>query len=246
MISAPAIELPAGAVHLWYTSATQTRIPPDQHLPILDEKERCRAARFHFDRDRELFILARASLRCLLARYTGVDPAQIRFKQNPYGKLFIEHPASSVRFNVAHSGDCIVHAIAQGTEVGVDIEILRNSAELTSISSYFAPGEQAWLLAAGAQAGDTRFFTLWTCKEAYIKALGQGLSKSLDSFEIGFAEGGEPKILSDSGNNAHPGSWRLLRFEPRRNVLGCVAVDVASTRVELRDYDSGALLRRIV
>ena len=246
MTPAPAIELPVGTVHLWYTSTAQARISPGQYLSILDEEERCRAARFHFDRDRELFILARASLRCLLARYTGVDPAKIRFKQNTYGKLFIEHPVSSVRFNVAHSGDCIVHAIAQGMEVGVDIEILRNSGELASISSYFAAGEQACLLAADAQVRDIRFFTLWTCKEAYIKALGRGLSKPLDSFEICLAEGREPKISFDSEDNAHLNSWRLLLFEPRRNILGCVAVDIASTRVELLDYDSGALLRRIV
>jgi 4'-phosphopantetheinyl transferase len=246
MTSASAIELPVGTVHLWYTSAPHTRIPLDQHLSILDEEERCRAARFHFDRDRDLFILARASLRRLLARYTGADPAQIQFKQNPYGKLFIDHPVSSVRFNVAHSGDCIVHAIAQGTEVGVDVEVLRNSGELASISSYFASGEQAWLLAADAQARDTGFFTLWTCKEAYIKALGRGLSKPLNSFEVSLADGGKPRILSDSEDNAHLNSWRLMLFEPRRNVLGCVAVDVASTLVELRDYDSGVLLQRIV
>ncbi|ARO86881.1 hypothetical protein EBAPG3_003340 [Nitrosospira lacus] len=246
MTSASATELPAGTVHLWYTSVPQARIPLDQYLSILDEEERCRAARFHFDRDREPFILARASLRCLLARYTGADPAEIQFKQDRYGKLHIHHPVSSIRFNVTHSGDCIVHAIARGTDVGVDVEILRNSVELTSISSYFTAGEQAWLHAADAQTRDTRFFTLWTCKEAYIKALGRGLLKPLNSFEISLAERGEPKILSDSEDNAHLSSWRLLPFEPRRNVLGCVAVDVASTRVELRDYDSGVLLRHIV
>lgn len=94
--------------------------------------------------------------------------------------------------------------------------------------------------------GTPGFFTLWTCKEAYVKALGRGLSKSLNSFEVSLADGGKPRILSDSEDNAHLNSWRLLLFEPRRNVLGCVAVDIASTLVELRDYDSGVLLQRIV
>lgn len=245
MIFDQPIELHTGTVHLWHTSAANTSIPLAFPLAILDEEERDRATRFHLDRDRKLFVLGRAFLRCLLARYTGTHPAHIRFKQNQYGKLFLEHPVSSVQFNVAHSGDCIIHAIAQGAEVGVDVETIRDFAEPDTISSYFAPGEQEWLLAADLHERNTGFFTLWTCKEAYIKALGLGLSKPLNSFGISLAERREPKILFDSDNNTLPNSWRLLLFEPSPNLLGCVAVDMASKVVELRDYNSGVLLRRL-
>lgn len=239
------IELHAGTVHLWYTSVAHTSIPFDDPLSVLDEEERDRAARFHFDRDQKLFVLGRAFLRCLLARYTGAHAAQIRFKQNQYGKLFLEYPVSPVQFNVAHSGDCIIHAIARGTGVGVDVETLRGFEAPETISSYFAPGEQAWLLATDPHEVNAGFFTLWTCKEAYIKALGLGLSKPLDSFEISLAKSREPKILFDSDDNTLPNSWRLLLFEPGPNVLGCVAVDIASKVVELRDYSSGVLLGRL-
>ena len=191
------IELRAGTVHLWHTSVAQTDIPFDDPLSVLDEEERDRAARFHFDRDRKLFVLGRAFLRCLLARYTGAHPVRIRFKQNQYGKLFLEYPVNSVQFNVAHSGDCIIHAIARGTGVGVDIETLRDFEAPETISSYFAPGEQAWLLAMDPHEVITGFFTLWTCKEAYIKALGLVLSKPLDSFEISLAFGSQILILLD-------------------------------------------------
>ncbi|SEL55003.1 4'-phosphopantetheinyl transferase family protein [Nitrosovibrio tenuis] len=248
------IELPEGVVHLWYMTVPPTHISLDHCLSILDEEERYRTHRFRFERDRVRFVLGRASLRCLLAQYTGSDPALIRFKQNHYGKPFLQYPPSSVQFNVTHSGDCIVHAITHGTEVGVDVEVIRDSVGLASISSYFTAGEQGWLHAADPEERNTVFFTFWICKEAYIKALGRGLSKSLDSFEITLGkrkegiegiEGIEPKLFYDSEDGAASASWRLVLFEPGRDVLGCLAVNGASKIVELREYGRGTALRRI-
>jgi 4'-phosphopantetheinyl transferase len=245
------LELPSDMVHLWYMSVTDTRILLDNHLSVLDEEEKYRANRFHFDRDRIRFILARGSLRHLLARYTGFDPALIRFKQNPYGKPFLQHPHSPVQFTVTHSGGCIVHAIACGTQVGVDVELVRDSTGLASVASYFAAGEQAWLRTVDPQERDVRFFTLWVCKEAYIKALGRGLSKSLDSFEISLEtrkgrkegmEGIEPVILSDSENCAASASWRLVLFKPGEDMLGCLAINSATKIVELREYGAEQIM----
>ncbi|HEX8874971.1 MAG TPA: 4'-phosphopantetheinyl transferase superfamily protein [Nitrosospira sp.] len=252
------MELSPGVVHLWYISVADKKIPFDYHLSLLDEEERCRASRFRFDRDRVRFVLGRGSLRCLLARYTDSSPADIQFKQNRYGKLYLQYPASSIRFNITHSEGCIIHALAQEAEVGVDIEAIRDAAGVSSISSHFAPGEQAWLLGADFQERDNVFFTFWVCKEAYIKALGRGLSKPLNSFEISLAkrtkgmelgmegvEGMEAKILSDSDDKTAQASWRLLLFEPNRNVLGCLAANATCKVAELLEYSSGRLLRRM-
>ena len=241
-------ELPAGTVHLWRTSVADTKISFDHHLSVLDEEERHRANRFHHDRDRVRFVLGRASLRCLLAKYTDSDPALIQFKQNRYGKPFVQYPPSPVRFNVTHSGNYVFHAIAHGTDVGVDVEVIRDSAGLASISSYFSAGEQGWLLATDSRAWNWAFFRLWVCKEAYVKALGRGFSKPLNSFGISLPmgkEGMEPRILFDSDDVAAPASWRLMIFKPDRNVLGCLAVNRVCKTVELREYGTGTLLRRI-
>ena len=236
--STQAIGLPERTVHLWRLSVAQTRISFDYHLSLLDEEEKFHAARFHFREDREQSILARASLRSLMARYTGFAPERIRFKKNQYGKPFLQYPDSSVQFNVTHSGDCIIHAITCGAEIGVDVETVRDFSSLGSISSYFATGEQAWLDGMAHDARDDAFFMLWTCKEAYIKALGRGLSKPLDSFEIGIVNN-EPKILFDSDDHALADSWQLLLFKPKRNMVGCVAVNTSINAVEFRDYESG-------
>ena len=120
----------------------------------------------------------------------------------------------------------------------MDVETVRDFSSLGSISSYFATGEQAWLDGMAHDARDDAFFMLWTCKEAYIKALGRGLSKPLDSFEIGIVNN-EPKILFDSDDHALTASWQLLLFKPERNMIGCVAVNTSINAVEFWDYESG-------
>ena len=244
----PPVELPVGTVHLWYMSVADTKVSFYHHLSVLDEEERHRANRFHLDQDRVRFVLGRASLRFLLARYTDSNPAHIRFRQNHYGKPFLQYPPGSLQFNMAHSGDSIFHAIVHGNEVGVDVEVIRDSVGLASISSYFATAEQDWLLARDSQEWNRAFFTLWVCKEAYIKALGRGLSKPLNSFAISVAmgkKGSESRIFFDSDDVAAPASWQLLIFELNRNALGCLAVNRACKIVELREYGSGTLLQRI-
>lgn len=89
----------------------------DYHLSLLDEEEKLHAARFHFRQDREQSILARASLRSLMARYTGFAPERIRFRKNQYDKLFLQYPDSSVQFNVTHSGDYIMKPLSEPLEM---------------------------------------------------------------------------------------------------------------------------------
>ena len=122
----------------------------DYHLSLLDEEEKFHAARFHFRQDREQSILARASLRSLMARYTGFAPERIRFRKNQYGKLFLQYPDSSVQFNVTHSGDCVIHAIACGAEIGVDVETFRISVRSDRFPHILQlvsrPGWTRWLM----------------------------------------------------------------------------------------------------
>lgn len=234
--SQPTFELQPGTVHLWHASALNPSTPPDAYLYILDEEERARAARFHFSQDRIRFLQARTSIRRLLARYTNSDPAAIRFQQNDYGKPFLRSPASSVRFNITHSGDCIVHAITDVTEVGVDVEHIRESAALWSTSTYFGAEERAYLGSLNAHQRDLALFRLWVCKEAYVKAVGTGLSKPLNSFTIDVSCDARPKLIFDSDDRAAPTSWRLLAFEPEKDVVGCVALGGDFDRFELYEY----------
>jgi len=139
-----------------------------------DELER--AARFRFDRDRNRYLVCRGTLREML----GV---RARFVYGPYGKPRLED--SDVRFNVSHSHGMGMIALAQGREVGCDIERIDPSfADERIPERFFSPCEVAALRALPEVEQCQAFFRCWTRKEAFIKACGMGVSLSLDSFDV--------------------------------------------------------------
>jgi 4'-phosphopantetheinyl transferase len=133
---------------------------------VLDAGERDRARRFLREEDRRRFIAAHSMLRCVLSRYLGEPPASIRFERAAEGKPYV--PWSRIRFNLSHSGDLAVCAVAEDREVGVDVERIRPVLYMDRILERFFPSEQAH----DAEA----FFRLWTRREAWVKATGRGLA----------------------------------------------------------------------
>jgi 4'-phosphopantetheinyl transferase len=168
-------------VRVWRVALNQ---PSGPLRELLSAEERSRAERFVFDLDRDHFIVCRGTLRRLLARSLGVVPRSITFRQGPHGKPALDAVAE-LRFNVSHSGDRGLIALAVGREVGVDIERVRNSVNLLEIAArFFSPVERAALEALSPIDRRDAFFACWTRKEAYLKALGLGLSLPLDSFDV--------------------------------------------------------------
>jgi len=148
-----------------------------RHLAgLLTPDELERAARFHFERDRNRYVVCRGTLRELL----GVKAP---FVYGPYGKPFME--GSEIRFNVSHSHGMGMIAIARGREVGCDIErVEQKFADEQIPERFFSPAEVAALRALPAAEQCEAFFRIWTRKEAFIKACGMGLSLPLDSFDV--------------------------------------------------------------
>ena len=168
-------------VRVWRVALNQ---PSTSLLKLLSADERSRAERFVFDRDRDRFIVSRATLRRLLARSLGVVPHSITFRQGLHGKPALATDAK-LRFNVSHSGDHGLVALAVGREVGVDIENVRTSLNPLELAiRFFSPVERAALQALSPAKRHDAFFVCWTRKEAYLKALGLGLSLRLDSFDV--------------------------------------------------------------
>lgn len=148
---------------------------------LLNADERRRAERFRFDADRRRSIVARGTLRTLLGRRLGRDPRGLMFTEGKQGKPALVN--GELEFNVSHSGDRVAIAIAEGTAVGIDIEVEQpRMTDLASLARrYFAPDEAAEV----EKTGDASlFFTIWTAKEAVIKAVGGGLSIELASFSV--------------------------------------------------------------
>jgi 4'-phosphopantetheinyl transferase len=172
---------------LWLASLD---LADEQVAPLWDylsQDERERAERFHFERDRNRFVVARAALRHILAAQLTIEPTAIGFAYGPHGKPLVAPPldASDLRFNVSHSAGTALIALAHGYEVGVDVEQLRTVPEATTIARrYFSRRERAPMEASKGAERDRAFMRCWTRKEAYLKGIGLGLSERLTQIEI--------------------------------------------------------------
>ncbi len=150
---------------------------------LLDDAERARALRFHFDRDRKAYIAAHALARTLLSAEAPRSPAAWRFAEGPHGKPEVvrEPGVPPLRFNLSHTHGLVAVAVTLAHDVGIDVEIVdQKRAGLEFAERAFAPAEVALLRAASSDALPGTFFAIWTLKEACIKALGGGLSVPLE------------------------------------------------------------------
>ncbi len=193
-------------VAVWWL-ATDAARPPDirRWFATLDDDERARADRFHFEDDRRDFIAAHALLRALLTRRLDVPSTAWRFTSEPGGKPRVDPGlgAPDVAFNLSHTRGLAAAALAWRGAVGVDVEAVDAAkADLAIAQNYFAPAEVAMLRRTPPAGRPLCFFRLWTLKEAYVKAIGAGLAAPLDSFaftlepiRIEFAAGGEREAL---------------------------------------------------
>lgn len=170
-----ALALPLNEVHVWKARLDLDPEELSRLAQTLSTDEQARAARYRFEVHRRRFIAARGCLRRLLAQYLGCQAAAVRFRYGPSGKPAVVSEAD-LRFNVSHSDDVALYAFAQGREVGIDVERIREARGWERIAGrYFTPGECALLDAVPPALRAAAFFQLWTRKEAYLKARGEGL-----------------------------------------------------------------------
>jgi 4'-phosphopantetheinyl transferase len=186
---------------------------------LLSQDERDRADRFYFERDRVRFVLCRGILRRLLAHHLQIPPNRVQFAYNAYGKpgLAGDNPAQTLCFNVSHSQQTALFAMTLNRSVGVDLEYVRPVEVLQLADRFFSEAETQWLRSLPAPEQPTAFFQLWTAKEAYLKAIGTGLSQ-LAQIEINFAA--EPPQLIDRSTQKPLTNWTI---QPLQSDLTCVA-----------------------
>jgi 4'-phosphopantetheinyl transferase len=170
----------------------------DRLKAVLSPDEAGRAGRFHFERDRQRYAAARGLLRVILAACSETRPGDLWFQHNEFGKPRL--PAPALSFNLAHSHDRILIAIAARREVGVDIERIEPERSVDDVARRYFSGSERVALAAAPEAERARaFFSCWTRKEADLKALGEGLSRPLDSFSVPVTGACDVVLWSGSG-----------------------------------------------
>jgi 4'-phosphopantetheinyl transferase len=189
---------------------------------LLSPDERRRAARFRFDHHRWRYVRAHAALRLLIERYTGRPAQEAIIVAERNGRPVLGHPLGGPHFNLSHSGTVALMAFTFAAPVGIDVEEIRPVPDFTDLARrYFAAREVAELLALAQDRSLSGFFATWTRKEAFVKALGLGLSYPLDAFETG-PPNGSPSLARASG--AAYDDWSLSELRPASCVIGAVAI----------------------
>lgn len=215
-------------VTLWRLPLERPPAELERLAGLLSAEERRRAERLRPPGAWRRFVAAHGALREILAAALGVEPAALGFAVGPWGKPELAAPfaTADLHFNLSHSGELALLAIATGRPVGVDLERLRpvpRAAELAE--RYFAAAERADLAEVlGSPAGPTAFFNCWTRKEAFVKAQGQGLAWPLDSFAVTCLPGRSARLVWCAGGDAEAERWDLNAVELGEGYVGAVVV----------------------
>lgn len=171
--------------------ACQDPVLLDQYAALLSDEERTRWQRFVFPRDRHAFLVSRALVRSVLGRVLGAHPAELRFQAGAHGKPNLAdvdpgHRHATLSFNLSHTQGMAMLAVGLGKAIGADVESTDRQAALDVAERFFSAGESKALLALAPADQPERFWSLWTLKESYLKATGQGLHAALDEFSFSF------------------------------------------------------------
>jgi len=198
-----------GEVHVWRIALDCNATGAAALRATLSMEEEQRGARFRSLELRERWTVARGALRCILAQYARCEPSVLVFRAGPHGKPALVWPVEDIPFNLSHTGGLALVAIAGSGRVGIDAETVRSEIEVEDLSRrFFAPAEADEILALSGDARLTAFLNCWTRKEAFVKALGGGLSVPLDSFHVSVRSDEPVRLLWVDGEESD--RWSML------------------------------------
>jgi 4'-phosphopantetheinyl transferase len=226
-------ELSVHEVHAWAVPVDVSPRNYGEVLSLLAPDERKRADTFRMELPRRQFVVARGTLRRLLSQYLRIQPkgVELTVDENNKPQLAGRDAETGLRFNVSHSGELALIAVARGCEVGVDIEHLREVRHLEQIARrFFHPAEAHFVLNERGELQMATFFRCWTAKEAVLKAIGVGVLGPLTGFQVPIIQSDASWVKCDTARSDQPAvrCW-LQRLEPLEGYAAAV-VSVGSER----------------
>lgn len=213
----------AEAVHVWCVRLSRPSAEVKALAALLAADEAARAQKFRFARDREHYIVARGVLRTLIGRYERMAPAAVSFQYGGQGKPAV---TGDLCFNLSHAAGMALIAFARGREIGVDVEPVRRLPDADRVARrFFSAAEyETWTAVPWVQQ-PAAFFNCWTRKEAFIKAIGEGLSCPLASFGVSLRSDEPARLLHIRGSEAEAARWRLHTLAPAPGYVGAVIAE---------------------
>lgn len=230
------LEIVPGEVHVWSVALDPGPGGVEALGRPLSDDEWARAGRFRFERHRRQYVVGRGALRTLLAAYLGTRPEEVTFEYGPRGKPFLAGSAASPRavagspqplfFNLSNSDEMALIGFVVGREIGVDVEYLKRMPDCEQIAErFFSESERLVLRGIAAERKEEAFFNCWTRKEAYLKAVGEGLAAPLDSFDVTLAPGEPPRMLTLRGDAGAASRWLFEHLRPAPDYIGAIALE---------------------
>ena len=236
------IETACNRIDLW-----QVDLASDQAglcESVLSADESLRADKFAFAKDRDTFVRSRGALRLILARYLPCQAGELQFQYNEHGKPRLQFPAiGDLGFNLSHSRDEALVAIARDRNIGVDLNILPGTSDqnpdwVPVAKRSFSSAEQALLFALPAASQERMFYLVWSQKEAYTKGIGEGYRYGFQRFTVAVDARGGTGLIADEKNPRFVGVWQLTRVDTGRDSIAVLAYDGPQTprirQLELR------------
>lgn len=238
MISNLTLEL--NHVQIWQADLNLSRLILQSLEKLLSSDEQQRAQRFKFEKDRYSFIAARGILRTILSRYLRIDPEMIQFNYSAKGKPFLAQVSLPINFNLSHSQGKAIYAIALNQTLGIDLEAIRSIEALSLAKRFFCESEYRWLASLSPQEQNSAFFKLWTCKEAYLKATGEGLV-GLQEVEIALPLSSPIQLLKISNQPELAKDWRLYLL-PLEDDQFAATLAIQNPDAQLQYFNYSSLL----
>jgi 4'-phosphopantetheinyl transferase len=225
--------LALGEVEIFEVATTDERClrRSVDYLSILCDRERRRHDAFHFERDRHLYRVSHALLRQCLSHYHDIPPADWRFEEGTFGRpeIVARSGCPPLRFSLSHTHGLAACAVTLEMDIGLDVEAIDRDIDVASIAEHvFSVQERQCLAACGGSEQRDLFFRYWTLKEAYIKAVGAGMTLPLQSISFRNVTGGEPRIDFEDAIDDLPDRWRFWQSRPSNGNLHRMALAIAS------------------
>jgi 4'-phosphopantetheinyl transferase len=219
------LKINSSDIHLWRRKLES----PDQEIQtlfnILNEEEKIKAKRFVFEKHQRRFIVARSTLKIILSNYLKIAPNQIGLKYSSRGKptLIKDINPDKLEFNVSHSEELAIYGITRDRLIGVDVEYNRAMGDAEQLAKrFFCPQEYEIIRSLNSPEKEQTFFQLWTAKEAYLKATGEGISGGLDQIVVSLETINPFLALPNSGKPLT--DWTLFTLTPQTEYLASVVV----------------------
>lgn len=235
------LHLTEAEVHVWRAGLDGLASFEPHWLSLLSPDEQDRAKSFRFPAPQRRFVITRGLLRGLLGSYLNIDPRAVCLRRLDKGKPVLDgQPANgALQFNVSHSENVALLAFSLGHEVGVDVELVCRNAGIEDLAQrFFSESEKACLATLPPQQKHQAFFHCWTRKEAFIKAVGLGLSLPLHQFDVSLAPDQPAQLLATRPDPKERERWSLWTIDAGPEYAAALAVRGTNLRVVTRDVSA--------